>query len=71
MIEAGTIIKDKYEIDEMLGVGGMANVYRAHDLNTNTVVAIKVLKDEYRNNAEFKLRFEREARAGLTLSHRI
>ena len=37
MIEAGTIIKDKYEIDEMLGVGGMANVYRAHDLNTNTV----------------------------------
>ena len=42
MIEAGTIIKDKYEIDEMLGVGGMANVYRAHDLNTNTVVAIKV-----------------------------
>lgn len=70
MIEAGTIIKDKYEIDEMLGVGGMANVYRAHDLNTNTVVAIKVLKDEYRNNAEFKLRFEREARAGLTLSHR-
>ncbi|NLB61488.1 MAG: serine/threonine protein kinase, partial [Clostridiales bacterium] len=70
MIDSGTIIKDKYEIESVLGVGGMANVYRAKDMTTNAVVAIKVLKDEYRNNAEFKLRFEREARAGLTLSHK-
>lgn len=69
MIAAGTIVGHRYRIIEPIGTGGMAHVYRAVNLATRKVVAIKVLKDEYRNDAEFLRRFEREARAVLHLSH--
>lgn len=68
MIMIGDII-GKYKIENFIGSGGMAQVYRAHDTNTGKVVAIKILKEEFRNDAEFVRRFEREARAGLALSH--
>ncbi|NLI54473.1 MAG: protein kinase [Clostridiales bacterium] len=69
MIAQGTIVGHRYRIVELIGTGGMAHVYRAVNLSTRKVVAIKVLKDEYRNDAEFLRRFEREARAVLHLSH--
>ena len=69
MIAQGTIVGHRYRIIDLIGTGGMAHVYRAVNLSTHKVVAIKVLKDEYRNDAEFLRRFEREARAVLHLSH--
>ena len=69
MIAQGTIVGHRYRIIDLIGTGGMAHVYRAVNLSTRKVVAIKVLKDEYRNDAEFFRRFEREARAVLHLSH--
>ncbi len=69
MITIGKIIGDKYMIESFVGSGGMAQVYRAHDVTNGQVVAIKILKDEFRNDAEFIRRFEREARAGLTLTN--
>lgn len=65
----GKILADKYIIDSVIGIGGMAVVYKAHTLRTNRVVAIKVLKEEFRDKADFVRRFEREARAVLSLSH--
>ncbi len=69
MIAQGTIVGHRYRIVDLIGTGGMAHVYRAVNLSSRKVVAIKVLKDEYRNDAEFLRRFEREARAVLHLSH--
>lgn len=69
MIASGTIVGHRYRIVELIGTGGMAHVYRAINLSSRKAVAIKVLKDEFRNDAEFLRRFEREARAVLHLSH--
>lgn len=69
MIAQGTIVGHRYRIVDLIGTGGMAHVYRAVNLSSRKAVAIKVLKDEYRNDAEFLRRFEREARAVLHLSH--
>lgn len=69
MIVPGTIIGHRYRIIETIGAGGMANVYLAVNLTSRKQVAIKMLKEEYRNDAEFLRRFEREAKAVLHLSH--
>lgn len=69
MIAPGTIVGHRYRVLDVIGSGGMAQVYRAVNLASRKVVAIKVLKDEFRNDAEFLRRFEREARAVLHLSH--
>lgn len=69
MIPNGTIVGHRYRIVKHIGTGGMAHVYRADNLATRKVVAIKVLKEEFRNDAEFLRRFERESRAVLHLSH--
>ncbi len=63
------ILSGRYRIDSLVGSGGMANVYKAYDLQENRVVALKVLKDEHREDADFLRRFEREAQAVLSLSH--
>lgn len=69
MLTNGTIVGHRYRIVEQIGSGGMAHVYRAINLTNHKAVAIKMLKDEYQNDAEFLRRFEREARAVLHLSH--
>ena len=69
MISPGTIVGHRYRIVKLIGTGGMAHVYLAENLATHKVVAIKVLKDEFRDDAEFLRRFEREAKAVLHLSH--
>ena len=63
------ILGRKYHIGEPIGNGGMAVVYKARVIGTNKTVAVKVLREEYRENPEFVRRFEREARAALSLSH--
>ena len=63
------IIDHKYRVIKLVGSGGMAHVYKAINMANRKTVAIKVLKEEYRNDKELLRRFEREARATLHLDH--
>ncbi len=65
----GKRLDGRYEIHELIGVGGMANVYRCNDTLDDREVAIKILKDEYLNNEEFIRRFKNESKAIAMLSH--
>ena len=65
----GKRLDGRYEIMEVLGVGGMAVVYKAFDNIDHRIVAVKILKDEYLANADFKRRFMNESKAISVLSH--
>ena len=65
----GKRLDGKYEIHELLGVGGMAYVYKAYDRVEDRWVAIKILKEELANNSDFLRRFRNEAKAITLLSH--
>src|SRR5262249_4262355 len=58
-----------YEVDELLGSGGMGDVYRARDLKLGREVAIKVLPEEFPRDASRVARFEREARMLAAVNH--
>lgn len=68
-LEQGRVISERYEIIEKIGVGGMANVYRAKDLKLDRFVTFKVLKEEFAKDEEFIKRFSVEAQAAARLSH--
>ena len=53
----GQLLDDRYEILEVIGTGGMAVVYKALDHRLNRLVAIKILKDEFSGDDEFRRRF--------------
>ncbi len=65
----GKRLDSRYEIQELIGVGGMAMVYKAYDTIDDTTVAIKILKDEFLNNSDFIRRFKNESKAIAVLSH--
>lgn len=65
----GKRLDGRYEIHELIGVGGMAVVYRAYDTIDDRIVAIKILKDEFLGNEEFIRRFKNESKAIAVLSH--
>ena len=65
----GHLLSERYRIKKTIGGGGMANVYLARDIILERDVAIKVLRLEYANDAEFIERFDREAQAATSLSH--
>ena len=65
----GKILGNRYEVIEKIGSGGMATVYEAKCKLLNRKVAIKVLKDEFSNDAEFIKRFQVEAQSAASLSH--
>lgn len=65
----GRMLNDRYLIKAMIGGGGMADVYLAHDTILDRNVAIKVLRMEFANDQEFITRFDREAQAATSLSH--
>ena len=65
----GRLLDNRYEIQEVLGVGGMAVVYKARCHRLNRPVAIKILKDELSNDEEFRRRFHGESQAVAMLSH--
>lgn len=65
----GTVLNGRYEILEVLGVGGMAIVYRAYCRVLNRYVAIKMLKEEFAQDEEFHRRFYNESQAVAKLSH--
>ena len=66
----GKRLDGRYEIQELIGVGGMAMVYRAYDTIDDKTVAIKILKDEFLGNEEFIRRFKNESKAIAVLSHK-
>ena len=68
-MKIGQIIKDRYEIVEILGEGGMAFVYKARDKQLQRDVAIKTLKPNYVNQEKFVDRFRREAQTAANLNH--
>ena len=65
----GRKLDGRYEIRELIGVGGMANVYKAFDVLENRIVAVKILREEYMDNDEFMRRFRNESRAISLLDH--
>ena len=65
----GKRLDGRYEIQELIGVGGMAMVYKAYDNLDDKTVAIKILKDEFLGNEEFIRRFKNESKAIAVLSH--
>ena len=68
-MKIGQIVKDRYEILEILGEGGMAFVYKARDTQLERLVAIKTLKPNYVNQETFVERFKREAKTAANLNH--
>ena len=65
----GKMLDDRYEILELIGSGGMANVYKARCHRLNRLVAIKILKSDLAENADFRRRFHDESQAVAQLSH--
>lgn len=65
----GRMLDDRYEILDVIGVGGMAVVYKAMCHRLNRPVAIKILKDEYSHDEEFRRRFHGESQAVAMMSH--
>ncbi|MGN0666575.1 MAG: Stk1 family PASTA domain-containing Ser/Thr kinase [Huintestinicola sp.] len=65
----GKKLDGRYEITELIGVGGMADVYKAVDIAEDRTVAVKILKNEYADNDDFVRRFRNESKAIAVLSH--
>jgi len=68
-MEIGQIIKERYEITQLLGEGGMSYVYKAIDKQLQRTVAIKTLKPNYVEQEKFVERFKREAQTAANLNH--
>ena len=69
MAELGTLLGGRYRLDQVLGQGGMATIFRATDDKLGREVAVKVLRPEFGSDAQFVERFEHEAQAAASLSH--
>lgn len=65
----GKRLDGRYEITELIGMGGMADVYKAVDIVDDKVVAVKILKKEFADNDDFVRRFRNESKAIAVLSH--
>ncbi|MBR0285109.1 MAG: serine/threonine protein kinase, partial [Selenomonadaceae bacterium] len=63
------ILEERYELLELIGSGGMADVYRARDQLLDRPVAVKILHAQFKNDTEFIGKFHREAQAAARLSH--
>lgn len=69
MLPAGTVLADRYRIEEIIGVGGMGMVYRARDLQLDTDVALKLLRTDQQPDADSLGRFRREILLARQVSH--
>lgn len=65
----GKKLEGRYELLELIGVGGMADIYRARDIQEERIVAVKILKTEFAGSDEFLRRFHNESKAIALLSH--
>jgi|GEM_PF-1297053 len=68
-MQEGTILRNRYRLEHLLGRGGMADVYLVFDLRRHVHVAVKVLREDLAEDPEFVRRFEREAEALARLEH--
>ena len=68
-IEKDTLLQERYRIEGLIGEGGMSYVYKAQDLTLGSLVARRVLKDEFAGDAEFVNKFQNEAKAAAKLNH--
>ena len=66
----GELIAERYELEELVGTGGMSSVYRAYDRLLERHVAIKVLHEQFTADGDYVERFRREARAVAQLCTR-
>lgn len=69
ILEKGSILNERYQIESVIGQGGMSYVYRAKDERMQRPVAIKMLKEEYCEDEEFIRKFQNEAQAAARLNH--
>ncbi|MBI3744999.1 MAG: Stk1 family PASTA domain-containing Ser/Thr kinase [Chloroflexi bacterium] len=69
MADIGTVLGGRYRLIELLGQGGMATIYRAHDTQLERDVAVKVLRPEYGRDPDFFARFRQEAQSAASLNH--
>src|SRR3979409_1974762 len=65
----GEVLSDRYEVEELVGTGGMSSVFRAHDRLLDRKVALKVLHQQYSADDDYIARFPPQARAVAALSH--
>lgn len=65
----GQVLENRYQVDELIARGGMANVYRATDLKLGRTVALKILAGSLANDPSFVERFMHEAKASAALMH--
>src|SRR5436190_4612238 len=65
----GDVLADRYELEEIVGSGGMSTVYRAHDRVLDRRVALKILHQHFSDDDDYVQRFLREARTAAGLSH--
>src|SRR5436309_7698576 len=65
----GEVLADRYELEELVGTGGMSSVFRAHDRLLDRKVALKILHQQYTDDEEYVERFRHEARSVAALSH--
>ena len=65
----GQVFDRRYKINKIIGIGGMAVVFEAHDMLMNRTVAVKMLKEEINNDAQSVKRFINESRAVAMLNH--
>lgn len=65
----GKRLDGRYEMRELIGIGGMAYVYKAYDAADDRIVAVKILRDEFLSNEEFTRRFRNESKAIAILNH--
>jgi serine/threonine protein kinase len=63
------VLGERYQLQNLIGRGGMASIYRGLDRRTDRVVAIKVLREAYSTDPKFVTRFQREAKAASALQH--
>ena len=69
MVVKGQMINERYQVIRLIGEGGMANVYLAHDIILDRLVAVKVLRGDLADDEKFVRRFQREAIASSSLDH--
>ncbi|MPZ23695.1 MAG: protein kinase, partial [Dehalococcoidia bacterium] len=68
-IPAGTVLGGRYHIEDVLGAGGMATVYKAEDALLRRIVAVKVMADWLRGDESYARRFIEEAQSAARLNH--